>query len=327
MVSIVARRPADHESAARIVTGVSPGDRPPVPTASVPTARVRLFRLRTPVPRPTRCPARGRTGRITRVTIRRLAAAGFSLLAALALGATGCGTESAQSGQWVPAPTPANAKESLAQAAKRTAGTSAKVDIQEGPTMALVGLLDGSGKRARFTLTSTDEELPMKADLLLLGTDLYLKTDALAPIGIDPVKWTHFDLKRAPSGSVFTFTVDDFDPAHTVQLLNAAGTVQRVGDRGYKGTIDLTKVPDASSLSEQQLTALGAKAKSVPFRATVDSQGRLVTLDIDLPAAGSEPAQKVTTAYTDFGTPVEVTKPGADEVTEAQEGAYTVLGS
>jgi hypothetical protein len=64
----------------------------------------------------------------------------------------------------------------------------------------------------------------------------------------------------------------------------------------------------------------------VPFTAGLDDQGRLSALTIQLPAANGQPSQTLEVLYTDYGTPVNVQRPAASEITEAPANVYSSLG-
>jgi hypothetical protein len=91
--------------------------------------------------------------------------------------------------------------------------------------------------------------------------------------------------------------------------------VRQDGPGRFTGTLDATKSPSANPRSVQ---ALGAKAKAVPFTAEVDAEGRLIGLTLQMDAVQPGlPAMKA--RYSDFGTPVAVSKPAGRIVKAPQE--------
>jgi hypothetical protein len=102
------------------------------------------------------------------------------------------------------------------------------------------------------------------------------------------------------------------NPKDASKMIAASTDVQKTGDNAFKGVLDMTKTPNAN---EKSLSALGDKAKAVPFTATTDAEGRLTELVIDADAMMAG-AGKMTTTYYDFGTDVSVQAPPAKDVME-----------
>jgi len=77
-----------------------------------------------------------------------------------------------------------------------------------------------------------------------------------------------------------------------------------------------------AGLGQVTIAASDAPVQNVPFTATLDAQGRLSTLTVNLPQA--DPLQ---VAYANYGQPVQVTAPAPNEITEAPDSFYSSLGS
>ena len=58
---------------------------------------------------------------------------------------------------------------------------------------------------------------------------------------------------------------------------------------------------------------------------TLDAEGRLSTLLIDMPAVGEEPKRPINVVYSDYGVQVAVKKPRAKDIIEAPEAIYGTL--
>ena len=71
---------------------------------------------------------------------------------------------------------------------------------------------------------------------------------------------------------------------------------------------------------------MGTKAQAVPFTATVDDQGRLSALKIDLSTVDAA-LSPVQTTYSDYGTTVTVTRPDPAQTTEAPDSVYQLFNS
>ena len=104
------------------------------------------------------------------------------------------------------------------------------------------------------------------------------------------------------------------DPSLSENLLRTAAQVAWDGTNKIKGTIDMTKSP---TMNPAAAAAMGDKAPAVPFTATLDDQGRLLTMTVAVgdavPQAG---ITDMVVAYSAYGEPVTVDKP-AGKIVEA----------
>jgi hypothetical protein len=243
---------------------------------------------------------------------RRLAATGLALVTTLGLGACqtggGAGAGPAASGATAAAHDPAAAKE-LVAAAEKLAQDTVKVDMTMGGGVTMAGVMDPKGGRARMTMRMADGGGNSEIRTVKVGDDMYMRFSS----GLADVvggKWVHIDVAALKAGSNFAIMPQD-DPTGARSLAGAVTEVSRQNG-GYAGVLDVTKAP---SLNKDSLNALGATATTVPFTATVDGDGRLTSMKVDMtglaPTAGT-----MTTTYSGFGTPVKVTAPPAAEVTE-----------
>ncbi|GAA2546880.1 hypothetical protein GCM10010435_15160 [Winogradskya consettensis] len=266
---------------------------------------------------------------------RRPVIAGLALVAALgtaSLGLAGCGPESATSTGSTG--TSVTGKEAaaeqltpeldLAAAAKKLSTDTMKIDMDMSGAMSMTGVADGRTGDAETTINmgalSSDSKMVMRK----IGNDIYMKIDGNLgkTLGADSSKpWMHIDATKLGEGNSFNFNSKE-DPAGTKALLDAVTQVERVGDTGFKGTLDLTKSPRYSKGME----ALGDKATKLPFTATKDSEGRLTELTGDMSSLGSG-AGKMTTKYHDFGTKVSVEAPSAAQVQEMPSSLSGILNA
>jgi hypothetical protein len=178
---------------------------------------------------------------------------------------------------------------------------------------ALTGSSDPAKKANSGSMTITAAGQTIKADVIVLGTDVYLKLGLPIP-GVDPKKWMYVDGSKTSLSKLGLGDPDD--PANVKGLTDAFVTVERTGAGSFKGTIDLTKrkVPSNSAALLQQM---GDAAKSVPFEATVGADGYVTSVSKDVPAAGQVPATKSKSTFSDFGKPVTITKPADAEIQPA----------
>ncbi len=105
-------------------------------------------------------------------------------------------------------------------------------------------------------------------------------------------RWSHLDearMKALPLPSMPSAQRPDVTGA--TALVGGVTSAQRTGDT-IVGTIDATKVDPELSLfrAEPVEDLLGAKAKSIPFTATLDARGRLVNMTVDVPEVALSPS-------------------------------------
>lgn len=189
------------------------------------------------------------------------------------------------------------------------------------------GVFDGAGEAFRMTI-SMDGPQPgssVTMGLVLLGEDAWIR------IGLEPAEvaerlglpdgWVAFDPERLESFRIGG-TGGGSDPAGAGDLLENAVGVTRAGNRKYSGTLDLTGVEDPMMLTTEQITALGDAARSVPFTASVDAEGRLTTLTTQVPGGTCR------IAFADYGKAVTPSAPAAkDRSEEGEDKIYEILNS
>jgi hypothetical protein len=265
---------------------------------------------------------------------RRSAYAGLALVAMIGL--TGCNptddqSAPARSGASQPAGTPevsaaeaalsADARDELATAAARLADDTVRVHVSVAGQMSMTGVIDPRSQDASMRVDMGQVDDGTQAEIRKLGPDVWvrLKGPVGTLIGADD-QWLHLEAADLPETSTFNVITGD-DPLGVRATVDAVTEVKRTGTGSFAGLVDLTRTP---RYSKQTLSALGAKASAVPFTARIDGQGRLIELTTELSALVSG-AGTATTRFSDFGVPVEVERPPADETTEAPSDLRSVL--
>lgn len=263
---------------------------------------------------------------------RRLAGTGIGLVATVTFGVAGCtqgGTPgagpspSASSSPDVSASAGIVTNEAAAALAASTTdlgSTSFKITMTSGTALSMTGLMDPPNRVGSNTLQVRAGGGTVKVQTLLVGEDLYVK------LGTGDAKWMHLDVARLPEGANVGIRPGQIDPANTERLLRATTDVRQIDARNFAGTLDLGRAVGVTGISQVTINGYGEAARSVPFRASLDEQGRLSTMTVDLPPVAGQPAQPLEIRYSDFGTTVVVNKPAAGEVTEAPESVYRTLG-
>jgi hypothetical protein len=188
--------------------------------------------------------------------------------------------------------------------------------------MSATGVVDPKSQKAVMDMTLGAGSGETTVQVRKVGTDMYMKFGGSLAKLAGEGKWLHIDAAKVAAGSSFDIMPSD-DPGGAQAMIKAMTKAESDGNGGYRGTIDLTKTP---KFNKDAIKGLGAKATAVPFTATVDAEGRLSSMTVDMSgiAAG---AGAMTTTYSDFGTKVEVQAPPASQVTEAPEQITGLLNA
>ncbi|RKF28166.1 hypothetical protein [Micromonospora globbae] len=187
--------------------------------------------------------------------------------------------------------------------------------------------------RIRVSLGDASSDLSMTLDVIHHRPDSWVKVDlggrAAGKVpGVEALnlgKYQHLDQNRIKGDRNLGFDFDRLDPAGSEVLTRGITEVRRTGEGAYAGTIDVSEAAEAGSLDASMIAALGAQAKSVPFTAKVDPQGRLSELVIQVPASGQTAAQEIRVTYSDYGNATAAQKPPADQVVEAPPELYRLF--
>ncbi|MEV0430181.1 hypothetical protein [Micromonospora sp. NPDC050495] len=185
----------------------------------------------------------------------------------------------------------------------------------------------------RMTIGEPSSDLMMKLDLIHLKPDSWVKLElggkaASSVPGVQKLnlgKYQHLDQTRIKGNRALGFDFDKVDPAGSAVLTQGITEVRQTGEGAYAGTVDVSKAAEAGSLDPAVITALGTQAKTVPFTAKVDGQGRLSELVLQLSAAGQSAAQDIKITYSDYGSATAAQKPPADQVVEAPAEFYNLF--
>lgn len=100
-----------------------------------------------------------------------------------------------------------------------------------------------------------------------------------------------------------------------------ASTVEGDGERGFRGTLDFAKaIPGAVA----SIADLEGNPGAVPFTALINDTGHLTLLTIKMGEAVPG-LRDLLVSYTEFGKPVDVTPPPADQTTAATPDVIALL--
>ncbi len=213
-------------------------------------------------------------------------------------------------------------------AAGRTSTITAEgaFDHQQGElTMDMSGLAQGSGITASALGAIKVLYLEESGDPVV-----YMQFPSLAGTLPSGKSWIRVDLQTAGRKLGLDFnqlmSQSSQNPAQALDLLRASGDVHEVGPATvdgvatteYSGTVDLTRAAKLGGISDaaiQQLVDAGVPT-DVPVEVWIGDDGFVRKLDLteQLTAGGQSASVDLAVELSDYGTPVTVTAPPADEV-------------
>jgi hypothetical protein len=262
------------------------------------------------------------------VNSRRLAVAGLAVLASATFALTGCtatgstGGGGASASAPAPSPTPAPPKQVLQASVKPLTQTTYKYTLSSSGLTG-EGSADPVGKKISLSMGGTQSGINVKMDFVLIGSDLYAKLDfggKNSMLSI-PTKWMHLDQTKLKNTNL-GFDPSAGDPTETSALFDGLVDAQRVDATHYTATFDLTKA-SGSAVDADTLKKLGDKGKSVPGTVTLDEQGRITSLTVDLSSV--DPNLSIKNTFSDYGSPVSVSAPPAADTVEAPDAVYKIF--
>ncbi|MEV4140600.1 hypothetical protein AB0J72_51610 [Dactylosporangium sp. NPDC049742] len=191
---------------------------------------------------------------------------------------------------------------------------------------------DASKKQAYIKMNTTDPEAKFTMEFLLVEPDAYVKMDMgeLAKVmgikNLDGKTWMHVDRTKVKDTGSLGFSSNETDMLDVKELLKSAQSVKADGAGKFTGTLDLAKGDDSPMTDEDVVKALADKAATVPFTVTVDAEGQLKELLIDVPAAGEHKAHQLKLTVTGYTATVPA-KPTGKAVIEAPAEVYDIFNN
>ncbi|GAA0546413.1 hypothetical protein GCM10010172_30100 [Paractinoplanes ferrugineus] len=171
----------------------------------------------------------------------------------------------------------------------------------------LDGAMDPTQKIGAFTATTQRNGGTSTIEWRILDTVVYLKSSTPSLASNKDKPWRR--VSPAEAGSL----AEGFDGAKMANPLTQAVSVQRTSARHFTGTFSTAAVATALSLPTPSTSSGATTAPTVAFTADLDDQGRLTRYHLDVPRTkgGTYPLDL---AYSDFGTPVTVQAPPAEQI-------------
>ena len=256
----------------------------------------------------------------------RLLAAALAAFAALAT--TACTNAPGSPG--TPTPTKA-ATTVLEEAAGKSNGQSFKYTLTYGEGLTGDGYQDAAGENASRNVVIKDPStgLTIKANGLLFPDGLYLKVDlgpmtaSIPGLGGLGDKWLVADKAKIGDTGLAAFLTST-ESNKPEAFIKGVVTAEQTSPTEIKGTFDLAKSAIGIA-TPAEIATVGDAAKSIPFAVTLDADGRISKIVLDMPKLPEYPEADLVTTFTDYGAAVEVPKPAADQTVPAPEMIYLFL--
>ncbi|GAA0816738.1 hypothetical protein [Spirilliplanes yamanashiensis] len=282
--------------------------------------------------------------------------AGFALLTSATLALTGCTTSGKADRPAAGAPAATAAEPATDSLVKSTiqlskgnytytmkGGAQSYEGVVHLPQSALLTVVDTSADGGEFAYLvvgkdrwvklkmelDLGEDMPSPAELEQLADQSpeiakmakQLKTLTAMVAG---KKWLVIDPKRVDEFGEGFNGFEHPDATGASYLLSTARSATRAGDT-ITGDLDLSTVKaDQVPWDSEEVLDLKAAGK-VPYAATLDGEGRLVKLVLDLPAMGEQKAHRETIEVTGYGAAALQTKPATGDTIRMTDDMYDVL--
>jgi len=178
-------------------------------------------------------------------------------------------------------------------------------------------------------------------EMIVDGSTAYIKADIFGRLLGTDKPWIKVSTDQAGGFTGGVGGGSESDPAQFLTFLRSvSGSIDEVGTEDVRGaatrhlraTIDLTKLADRAPAAEREkirklLTSLGEGdgKGGLPVDVWIDADNRVrriqVRTDLSSAAGGSAPqgSLELTIEFFDFGAPVDVTPPPADQVIDARD--------
>ncbi|MER7280620.1 hypothetical protein ABT369_39885 [Dactylosporangium sp. NPDC000244] len=242
---------------------------------------------------------------------------GTALVATLA----GCGAADTAGGSAAPpassaaspAPEPATV---LAAAVAKTTGINLKAVLaaSDNAEENVMCAYDAQHKIGSITQTSGTDRMT----IIATADDVYLS--GLSDLG---GKTMRMKIAKIDAKSPFAMFTDVLTP---LTLLTGVKNVSSTAPGTFTGTLDLTKAQGTTAGSRKFLEYVLAiatdRAGAVKFTASVNEQGYLAEFKATLPHIDDGKDGEYDLKFSDFGSPVTITKPTGSKVVEAPAAMY-----
>jgi hypothetical protein len=242
----------------------------------------------------------------------------LGVLAAVTLAVAGCAADPVETASLAdPALVLSASTETLEQ-------ESFQFELTVGDLMSAAGAVDPAAESGSVTMNLSSGGVTMDVETIVIGTEMWTNLGQLGGLLGAEAEWLHIDQTRLGEDGFAGVEPGELDLVGAAEMLKDLGTVEQVDAHTFRGQIHLTQ-GELTAFTGELLEQLREDSITLDFVATVDDQQRLIRLVVDLSRTRDAPAQELELRYFDFGAPVEVSPPPADQVTEMPESFYEMF--
>jgi hypothetical protein len=246
---------------------------------------------------------------------RPIVRTGLGLFAALTLAVTGCAVDPTEI---------ADPRLALAASTETLEQESFRFEMTMGDSMNATGAVDPAAETGTVAMSIAAGGMEMDFETIIVGTEMWTNLGELGGLVGVETDWLHIDQTRLGEDGFAGVEPGELDLVGAAEMLKGLGTVEQVDANTFRGEIEVTR-GESTVFADEMLKALGEDSITLDFVATVDDQDRLTELVVELPPIPQLPAKELELRYFDFGSPVEVSPPPADQVTELPEAFYDMF--
>ena len=202
----------------------------------------------------------------------------------------------------------------------------------KGNVTPISGVLDATKKSMQVAVSQSEPDAGFTLTITSLVVDkqswmkIAFKPATLPGLPKIPKKWLLIDPAKAKgSDSIPVQYGDETDPGNVADIVRNGTGITEPTPGHFAGTTDLTGLAEAEIVDQATLTALGERAKTVPFEAVVDATGHVTSATLKVPAAGKAKAVTYRVTYSGYGVTKSPVVPAAGEQQKATATVYEML--
>ncbi|MEV4617969.1 hypothetical protein AB0J74_04510 [Asanoa sp. NPDC049573] len=246
---------------------------------------------------------------------------------AVLIGLAGCGQASDSAAGGTPAVSattaaPADPVARLKASTKEIEAGNYRFEFKGGP-LSGKGYVHKPTKGTKLDMNYDDPNFKISAELWVVDTATMVRlTRGGQPVG-GGGKWMKLDLAKAKDSELLEYIAPVDVPGAAQVLATATDVVEK--DGALTGMVDLAKPQGVPTIDENLLDQISRSVNRVPFSATLDDQGRLAKLVLDLVGPSAGHLSTLDFTYTDYGTVTPEAAPGATEAVDAPADFYDEL--
>jgi hypothetical protein len=244
--------------------------------------------------------------------------------AAVLIGLAGCGQASDSATGDTPAAAatttaPADPVARLKASTKEIEAGNYRFEFKNGP-MSGKGYVHKPTNGTKLDMAFDDPQLKATAELRVVDSTTLARLTVGGQAIAGGGKWLKLDTAKIADNELMAYIADADVPGAGQILATATDVVEKNG--ALTGMVDLAKPQGIPALDEETLDQVSRSINRVPFSATLDEQGRLAKLVLDLVGPSAGHLSTIDFTYTDYGNATPDAAPAAAETIDAPADFY-----